>query len=407
MVTVWMAPAGPAGPGERGLRTVPVTLKIIPVAFINFCAYLGVGLPLAALPIHVSLGLGYGEAAAGTAVSIQFLATMLTRAAVGRLSDRIGPRRTVHYGIATVVASGLLLVGAGLVSRGAVGFAMIIASRLLMGFGESCTGTGSVLWNIGRLGVGSTTQIFTWSGIAAYGAIAAGAPLGSVLYGGGGLWAVGAAVIAAALVALAISLCFAATPAAPKGQQEEGGVVGLVLPYGIALMLGSVGFGTIASFCALYFVDRGWAGGATAVTLFGACFVLVRLVVSGALARLGGHVIAIGALALEGIGLLVLAFATGPAMAFVGVALAGLGFGPVFPSLGGIVVKVLPANGRGAAIGFFTVFLDLSIAISGPAAGLLIAPIGYSGIFGLVAVAAFLAGGMVMRLRRRAEASEP
>lgn len=388
------------------LLALPLSLRIIPIAFINFCGYLGVGLPMAALPIYVSFELGYGEVAAGTAVSIQFLATMLTRSPVGRLSDRIGPKRTIHFGLAAVIASGALLMAAGALEHGAPGFALIIVSRLLMGFGESCTGTGSVLWNIGRVGAVNSGRVFTWSGIAAYASIAVGAPLGSVLFGWHGLWVVGAAVVGGAAVALAISLCFAATSTPQADQNKGGSHFRMVLPFGIVLMLGSVGFGTIASFCTLYFAARGWAGGATAVTLFGACFVLVRLAVTGPAARLSGFTIAAISFTIEGVGLAILALSTSPAMAFIGVALAGLGFGPVFPALGSLLVNALPAAGRGAAIGFFTVFLDLSIAISGPVAGVLIAPIGYPGIFALVAVAAFAATVLVWRLSSRPPAPQ-
>lgn len=377
------------------------TLRVIPLAFVNFCAYLGVGLPIAVLPLHVRYGLGLGDLAAGSVVSIQFLGTMASRPLVGRMADRIGPRRTTLLGMIATIGSGLLtLLSLALPVEG--GLAVLVAGRLLMGFGESCAGTGHVLWNLGRLGPRHSTTVFAWGGIAAYGAIAAGTPLGALLNGLGGLGLVACGVVLFGLAGLGVSLCFAAVPVVGGARAGSGEIARRVLPYGLALSLGSLGFGAIASFGVLMFDARAWGGGALAVTAFGISFVAVRLGLAPLVARFGGRRVATGALLVEAVGLALFALAPTPVLAFLGAVLAGLGFGPVFPALAEQLMKGLPTATRGAAVGFYTLFLDLSLAVAGPLAALALDPVGYAGVFLMASLAAV--AGAALSARRRAAA---
>ncbi len=68
--------------------------------------------------------------------------------------------------------------------------------------------------------------------------------------------------------------------------------------------------------------------------------------------------------------------AADPWMAKLGVFLAGAGFSLVFPALGVVAVKAVPQhNPVGSALATYTVFMDLSLGITGPLAGLLMAPV--------------------------------
>lgn len=197
-------------------RERPVLLRILPISFVNFCTYLGVGVPMAVLPAYVIHELGFGPVLAGLSVSSQFLATVVTRSLAGRMSDAMGARRTVLYGLLAALAAGLLLAGAGaLRATPLIAYAAIVASRLLLGFGESCSGTATITWNIGRVGVAHTARIMSWGGVAAYGAIAAGAPIGGVAYGQAGLWGVGLICMLAPLAGLAVALPQGETPIVP------------------------------------------------------------------------------------------------------------------------------------------------------------------------------------------------
>ena len=51
------------------------------------------------------------------------------------------------------------------------------------------------------------------------------------------------------------------------------------------------------------------------------------------------------------------------------------------PALGVEAVRNIPAHDRGAALGVYTAFVDLSLGISGPMAGIIVSALGYPPIF--------------------------
>ncbi len=378
------------------VQGTPVLLRILPISFVNFCTYLGVGLPLAVLPAYVVYDLKLGVVLGGLSVSSQFLSTMVTRSLAGRMSDAIGARRTVIYGLVAALLAGLMLTAVPL-ARDVPLFAygLIVVSRLLLGFGESCSGTGTITWNIGRVGPPHTAQVMSWGGVAAYGAIAAGGPIGGYAFDLNGLWAVGALSILAPAIGLAVTLAHAETPIIPGDGTAAGRTLALVLPFGLALTLGAIGFGGVASFGGLMFVAAGWSGASLLVAVFGLGFAGTRVVFSGQIERFGGYAVAIAALALESIGLAMIWLAASPLPALVGGALAGLGFGLVFPALGVELMKRVPASSRGGALGIYTVFLDLALALTGPAAGLIISHVGYPGIFAVASLCSIVGISLV------------
>lgn len=52
-------------------------------------------------------------------------------------------------------------------------------------------GSGSIGWGIGRVGAEHTAKVISWNGIASYGALAIGAPLGVLMVKSLGLWSMG------------------------------------------------------------------------------------------------------------------------------------------------------------------------------------------------------------------------
>ncbi len=184
-------------------------------------------------------------------------------------------------------------------------------------------------------------------------------------------------------------------------------VLGRVWLYGMALALGSAGFGVIATFITLFYSAKGWEGAPFALTLFSGAFVGTRLLFPNSINRLGGMKVAMICFTVEALGLLLVGMALFPWMAKLGTFLAGAGFSLVFPSLGVVAVKAVPQQNQGSALATYTVFMDLSLGVSGPLAGLLMAWTGISMIYlaaaGLV-MAALLLG---WRLKKRPPVSEP
>jgi predicted MFS family arabinose efflux permease len=178
-----------------------------------------------------------------------------------------------------------------------------------------------------------------------------------------------------------------------------------VAPYGVALALGSVGFGVIAAFVTLFYDRQGWhgtglGGPGTALSAFGLAFIVTRLLFVRMIGRHGGLLVAMVSFAVETVGLAWLWQAGSPTDAVVGSALAGAGFALVFPALGILAVARVASQSRGAAIGAYSVFLDISLGLSGPVLGLVARGHGYGSLFLCGAAASLSALALCAWLRR-------
>ena len=382
----------------------PLTLRIVATASLTFACYFLIGLQLAVVPVFVHWHLGYSPAVAGIAVSAQYAATLLSRPVVGRLCDAVGGKRTTAASLLICAASGALFFASMFLPTGRAGsLGLLLLCRLVLGVGESGVSTGATLWGMSRVGAQHTAQVISWNGVASYGAIAAGAPLGAWLENRFGAYSVGLVSVAVAGAGFLWSLTLRRVPgvASAGARTPMGRVFTRVLPYGMSLALAGVGFGTIASFISLYYAQRHWANAGLTLSVFGVAFVATRLVFSRSIDRWDGYRVTLVSLAFEGAGLLVLWAAVTPPLALAGAALAGAGFSLVFPALGVEAVRQFPAHSRGAALGVYSAFVDLSLGISGPAAGLIVGAAGYPPIFLFAATLAFCSLALCAALYRR------
>ncbi|QET05985.1 MULTISPECIES: MFS transporter [Cupriavidus] len=371
-----------------------VLRRILSVVAFNFVAYLAVGLPLAVIPGFVHDHLGYSAVVAGLSISIQYLATLLSRPWAGTLCDVQGPKRSVLTGLALCVASGALTLAAALCGGTAwLGLTVLFAARLVLGAGESLVTTGTIAWGIGSAGSRHTGKVISWNGMTTYGALAAGAPLGVVLADFGGLASIGAVTVL--ITAIALLLARRKSPSAiVKGERLPfRRVFRAMTPFGFCLALGSVGFGSITAFITLYYGSRGWDHAAFALTSLGTCFILSRLLLADSINRFGGYTVAIASFAVEAAGLAMLWLAQSPWQALAGAAVTGFGFSLVFPSLGMEAVKRVPQTNRGSALGAYSLFLDFALGLTGPLAGLVVKHAGYAPVYlcaSLCAIAALV-----------------
>ena len=384
------------------------TLRIISTSVLVFVCYFTIGLQLAVVPGFVHLQLGYNAVLAGLAISAQYVATLLSRPIAGRMGDSVGARHTTCSGLLVCAASGIFfLLSAYLKGYPLASFCVLLLSRLILGFGESWVATGATIWGIGRVGADYTAQVISWSGIASYGALAVGAPFGVWLENNLNVGAIGVVSVVVALGGFLWASAIGAIPIRPGKDLAFRQVLGKVFPYGLSLALGGVGFGTIASFITLYYANRHWQNAGLSLSLFAISFVVARLLFANTISKWGGYRVAIVSLAFECSGLILLWLASVPAMAEAGASLAGFGFSLVFPALGVEAVRNVPTRNRGTALGVYTAFVDLSLGISGPMAGVIVFALGYPPIF---LFAAAMAGSSIALLitlyRKRAEPSK-
>ncbi|MDR3537654.1 MAG: MFS transporter [Acetobacteraceae bacterium] len=388
---------------RHDLRQLVIMRQIGSTVFFTFVCYATIGLPLAVLPSYVHVQLGYGEVMAGLSISAQYIATLLSRPLAGRMADMVGPKQTLLLGLVSCTVSGLcLLLAASLPDRPVAGLAAILASRLTVGLGESWVATSAIAWAIRQVGPRNMARVISWNGIATYGALAAGAPIGVALQHSFGFWSIGPTEMALAALAFPLAAMKRGSEIIPGRRLPFLDVLWRVLPHGTSLALGSIGFGTIAAFITLYYTSRGWTGAALSLTVFGLSFMAARVLFARSIGRFGGFPVAIASFTVECAGLLLLwqSWSAGAAMA--GSALAGLGFSLAFPALGVEAVNPIPAHSRGTALGVYSVFLDVALGISGPLMGLIVSLLGYPSAFLAAALASVAACALAVGLCVRA-----
>jgi len=374
----------------------------------TFACYLAIGVQLAILPSYVHLNLGFSTVLAGLIISMEYVATVVTRPQAGRMVDRLGAKRTVLYGLATGGVSGVLMVASALCPHLPwASLSLLVAARLVMGASESMTSTGATMWGILSVGTEHTAIVISWNGICTYGALAIGAPLGVYLEKLVGFWSIGAFVVLLgfAPIFLARRLPHVAISHGEKLPFHH--VFGKVAPFGLGLALGSVGFGVLATFITLDFAHRGWSGAAFALTLFGALFVFARLLFANAINKMGGFAVATACFSFEFLGLMLLWLTHTEALAFAGAALTGFGFSLVFPALGVEAVRHIPPQDKGTALGAYGVFMDFALMVIGPAAGAIIGGFGYPPIYLFAGCSVLLALGLTQWMASRERRNPP
>lgn len=243
------------------LTSAQLNKRIISVVIFTFFCYLSIGLPLAVLPGYVHNQLGYSSFIAGLIISLQYFATLVSRPQAGRYADLLGPKKVVLVGLIFCGASGLFTLLAVMFDASPLASLLLLAvGRVVLGFGESLTATGSILWGINVVGNTQSGRVISWNGVATYLAMAMGAPLGVMLNS-----LFGIPGFAGLIILMAVFGYWLATRR-PAVQVEVGQripftrVFGKIWLYGLCLGLGTMGFGTIATFITLYFASHDWSG---------------------------------------------------------------------------------------------------------------------------------------------------
>jgi MFS family permease len=355
------------------------------------------------LPGYVHEQLGFSAIVAGLTIGSQYLATLLSRPMAGRLSDSVGTKRAIVYGLSGIVLSGVLtLLSTLLQSLPLLSLIILIAGRLLLGIAQGLIGVGTISWCMGQVGVEHTARSISWNGIASYGAIAIGAPLGVVMVAELGFASLG---IVLSLLALLALLLIRNKPSVPVIRGERlpfWAVFGRIAPFGASLSLASIGYGTLTTFITLYYASRSWTGAAYCLTVFGVCFILSRLLFISSISRFGGFTSAVACMSIETVGLVLLWLAPSTVYALIGAGLTGFGLSLVYPALGVEAIKQVPNSSRGAGLSAYAVFFDLALAIAGPLMGAVALNLGYAWIFFSAALLSVTGLGLTLLLKHRA-----
>jgi len=382
---------------------VNVFLKLLPITLAVFIGFLTIGLPLPVLPLHLHDALGMGTLVVGLVIGTQFAAALLSRAWAGHVADSRGAKRAVVMGLLAASASGVAyLVSLGFVASPTASVWVLLLGRVLLGCGESLVVTGALSWGVGLAGPQNAGKVMAWVGIAMYGAYAVGAPAGVAVNGRWGFTGIAVAAVVLPLVSLLLVASLRAVAPTSARRTPFYKVLGLVWSAGLGLALSSVGFGVITAFIALLFAERGWGNASLAFTAFGLAFIGARLFFGHLPDKLGGARVALVCVLVEAVGQLLIWGADTAAVAYAGAALTGFGYSLAFPSFGVEAVRRVPPQSRGAAMGAYVAFLDISLGLTGPALGAVAGAWGLGSVYLMGALA--VASSVLVALQLRAPA---
>ncbi len=348
-----------------------VSLTIISYVSLTFIGYFIIGLSLAVLPIFIHQDLGFSATVAGLVISLQYLTTFMLRGYSGKIVDTKGPKQAVVMSMTGFTITGFVLILAYYFKFSpfiCLGF--LIVTRLLTGSAEGMVGASPINWAILKVGEKYTATCISYNGVASYGGLAFGAPLGVVIVKYSNFYVLGGLIILLGLIGLFFSKSKENIQGKhTKDQQSFWNILGKVAPYGLCLALGGLGFATISTFMTLYYEYHNWENGALSLTVFGVLFILARLIFSNAIPKYGGIKVAIVSLFVEAIGLMVIWLSQDPTITLIGAGITGLGFSLVFPAMGVVAMKTVPSSNQGSALAGYGLFIDISLGVTGPLVG--------------------------------------
>jgi MFS family permease len=359
-----------------------------------FFSLLGVGASLATLPFFVLQHLHGSKVEVGVVVAAISVAAVVTRPVAGRLADLHGYKLLMVCG--TVICT-----LAGVSYYGGVSVPVLVAVRILHGIGEGTVYTSGAAWLVGLCPAQRRGRVVGLYGIYMWLGITLGALFGTLamhLIGFSGVWGLCVAVGIAAFGCVIGKK----RPPRPEGPRARVSLlpVSTIVP-GVALSLAALGYAALAAFVALHMLTRGVANGIAAFNAFGFTYVGVRLFIGNVPDRLGPRPVAFWSALVEAVGLVIVALAPDLAVVIIGGLVMGAGLSLLFPSLALIVINRTDASQQGAALGAFTSFWDVGIAVGAPIAGAIASISSYPAIYyvmaGCAIASAVLARGIPER----------
>lgn len=334
--------------------------------------------------------LGAGEALIGTVAAVAGLAAVTVRPWVSQEMDRRGRKPLILAAGATRLLVALLYLTVDSMDAWAFMVRSAYVVAVAVTFTAVFTYAGDVAAPLRR------TQALALFGLSGMIPGMFGAALGDLIIDRGGFSTL--FMVVAGLDALTLLAATRLDPAIGRSAaHEQVGFRQVITIRALApvwVMIGVFGaaFGSIQTFLRT-FIDATQIG---SVGLFffyySTTAVVLRLTSSHLPDRLGYRRVLYPAIAMQALGMVMLATTDRLADLVLAGILAGAGHAFVFPILSRLVVERAPAADRGSAMGFFTALFDIAILIGGPVLGVVIENFGYPTMFmilaGLVALGA-------------------
>lgn len=377
-------------------------LPLLPFMLTVFVGFFAMGMALPVVPRHVHETLGQGTLAVGIVMGSQYLSALLVgRMWAGDTTDGRGPKGAALFGLAAAFGvAALYLASVPFTAAPAKSLAIVLAARLLTGVAESFIITSTMAWGFTRMGPAHAGKVFGWMGVALFAGFAAGAPAGMALHGQFGFAGVAIAMLLVTLAGFVFTSVLEGVAPGNLPRLPFYKVLGAVRLPGLGLTFCSIGYAMITAFAVLLFAQRGWGGGALAVTFMGVGFIVTRMLFGHLPDQVGGARAAFFFLIAEAIGLALIWGAPHPAVAWLGAALGGGGYALGFQGFGVEAIRRAPVQSRGSAMGAYIVFQDAAMGLAPPLGGALARAAGLEAVYLLAAagaIGAAVVAGIIVR----------
>lgn len=385
------------------MLVTPLTRSLLRMGIAIFFSYLSVALALPIIPLFVTHNLALTNWLGGLAVGIAFLSTIFSRHFSGKYADTRSPKRCTLLGLFCYATAAVICFSSTthLVTNTSA-YALLLCGRLILGIGESMALTGLTSWYLSQIGTKHSGKILSIIGIAIYGAFAVGGPLGLAIYK---KYSFATTMnISFILPLIGVALLITSKDVRPNpliSRPSSFSIIQIIWKEGAVVCLQGVGFAVLGAFTSLHFKSNGWPYAGCALSFFGIGFIASRILFSSLLDRKGGVVIALISLLVEMTGQLLIYSAPNMYIALMGALMTGLGCSMIFPAMGVEVVKKVPKELKGSAVGYFSAFQDIAYAVTAPFAGWLADTFNYSVTFILGACAAALGIAIILVMNKK------
>lgn len=375
-------------PPTRARLVTPVFLLITSSSFLYFIA---IGALFPVLPRYVRGPLGGGNVAVGLAVGAFSLSAVVLRPLVGRLGDARG-RRLLIVGGAAIIAASIALYTA------ADALWILFVLRLASGAGEAAFFVGAATAINDIAPAERRGEAVSFFSLALYGGVAVGPLIGeSVLHGTrySVVW-----VLAAALGAGAALLGAGVPDTRPPREETDATSTKFLhraaLRPGLVLAASQWGFAAFSSFVALFALQLGLGGARFVFFAYASTVFVIRGLGARIPDALGPVRTASISLVTSMTGLLAMGLARRPGVLYASTVVFAAGQALAFPALMSLAVSAAPDRERGAVVGTFTAFFDVSYSLGPISLGAVAAAFDYRGAFIAAAVVHVIGLGILL-----------
>jgi MFS family permease len=328
--------------------------RIVGAAFVGM---LGFGAVIPMLPVYLHEQAGASTLITGLLIGLSSGFALPGRLLAGKVADRKGRRIALLVGMGFCAAAGVLYLPA-------FGLGALAAGRVLHGLGEGFFVTAAVAWAVDVAPDKRRAQALGFLSSGIWGGVSIGPAIGQAL---GSMASVALFLTVSSVVVAALVFVMDEEQRPHEHAASRWFPPPVLLP-GIVLGLGNVTYAAMAGFLILLLHSRGH-GTAWAFSAFALAVLFGRAVFGGLPDRMGPRRSLFAGYACLAVGLVAIATGHNSALDMPAALLIGLGYSFPWPALASVVVGEVAVSERASALGALNAFYDLFVALSSAVAG--------------------------------------